>query len=263
MSQTAIASGRLRRAGGFAVKLAPLWAVFGRAFETEVALRRPFLWLPVAAGAGVVLYLYADREPSLWLVAPAAVSLGVLAYLARANRLPFYFLCGFCALFAGELSAALRTARVAAPVLGKIRIVTLEGFIEEMDFRRNGARFLLRVLSAEGLAPDATPFRVRLSVRRAPPFEAGAYIRLKARLLPPARASLPGGYDFARDAWYARLGAVGNVLGRIEVAPSPVSPGLADSALMAIDRGRNALARRIDAIVGGDSGAIAAAMVTG
>jgi competence protein ComEC len=30
---------------------------FGRAFETEVALRRPFLWLPVAAGAGVVLYL--------------------------------------------------------------------------------------------------------------------------------------------------------------------------------------------------------------
>ena len=33
--------------------------------------------------------------------------------------------------------------------------------------------------------------------------------------------------------------------------------------MMAIDRGRNALARRIDTIVGGDSGAIAAAMVTG
>ena len=33
--------------------------------------------------------------------------------------------------------------------------------------------------------------------------------------------------------------------------------------MMAIDRGRNALARRIDKIVGGDSGAIAAAMVTG
>ena len=33
--------------------------------------------------------------------------------------------------------------------------------------------------------------------------------------------------------------------------------------MMALDRGRNALARRIDAIVGGDAGAIAAAMVTG
>jgi competence protein ComEC len=136
-------------------------------FETEVALRRPFLWLPVAAGTGVVLYLYADREPSLWLIAPAAVFLGVLAYLARANRVAFFFLCRFCAVFAGELSAALRTARVAAPV---IRIVTLQGFIEEMDFRRNGARFLLRVHSAEGLAPEQTPFRVRLSMRRAPAF---------------------------------------------------------------------------------------------
>jgi len=180
-SQTAIADRRFAKAGGFAVKLAPLWGVFGRAFETEVALRRPFLWLPVAAGTGVVLYLYADREPSL----------GVLAYLARAKRLAFYFLCGFCAVFAGELSAALRTARVAAPVIAKIRIVTLEGFIEEMDFRRNGARFLLRVHSAEGLAPEHTPFRVRLSMRRTPPFEAGTYVSLKARLLPPPARTFP------------------------------------------------------------------------
>src|ERR1700730_1359798 len=119
MSETAIANRRLVKAGGFAgkfaVKLAPLWGVFGRAFETEVALRRPFLWLPVAAGTGVVPYLYADRGPSLWLIAAAAVALGVLAYLARANRVAFFLLCGFCAVFAGELSAALRTARVAGP----------------------------------------------------------------------------------------------------------------------------------------------------
>ncbi|MGH6820703.1 MAG: ComEC/Rec2 family competence protein, partial [Methylocella sp.] len=141
-----------RFAGKFAVKLAPLWGVFGRAFETEVALRRPFLWLPVAAGAGVVLYLCASREPSLWLIAPAAVSLGILAYLARGHRIAFFFLCGLCAVFAGELSAALRTARVAAPVIDRVRIATLEGFIEQLDFRRNGARFILRVHSAEGLA---------------------------------------------------------------------------------------------------------------
>jgi competence protein ComEC len=35
------------------------------------------------------------------------------------------------------------------------------------------------------------------------------------------------------------------------------------AAIMAVDRGRNALARRVDAIVGGDAGAIGAAMVTG
>jgi competence protein ComEC len=265
--ETAIAGGRLGKAGGLAgklaVKFAFLSALFKQAIETEAALRRPFLWLPVSAGAGVVLYLYADREPSLWFIAPAALTFALLAYLARANRIAFFLLCGLCALFAGELSAALRTARVAAPVIDKIHIATLEGFIEEINFRRTGARFLLRVHSATGLAPDQTPVRVRLSTRRAPPFEAGTYVSLKARLLPPSRASLPGGYDFARDAWFAQLGAVGNVLGRIEVVAAPASPGLAASAMMAIDRGRNALARRIDTIVGDDSGAIAAAMVTG
>jgi competence protein ComEC len=262
-SETAIATGEIGKASGFTVKLAPLFDLFRRAFETEISLRRPFLWLPVAAGSGVVLYLYADREPSLWFVAAAAVSLGVLAYFARANRPAYFFLCGLCAIFAGELSAALRTARVAAPVLDKIRIVQLQGFIEEMDYRRAGARFILRVHSAEGLAPEKTPLRVRLSMRRTPPFDAGTYVSLKARLLPPARASLPGGYDFARDAWFAGLGAVGNVLGRIEIMPAPAPPGLMASMMMAIDRGRNAFARRIDKIVGGDAGAIAAAMVTG
>jgi competence protein ComEC len=118
-------------------------------------------------------------------------------------------------------------------------------------------------LSNDGLAKEQTPYRVRLSMRRAPPFEAGTFVRFKARLLPPARASLPGGYDFARDAWFARLGAVGNVLGRVEIVAPPVPPGLTMSLTMAIDRGRNALARRIDKIVGGDAGAIAAEMVTG
>src|ERR1019366_9600051 len=95
VSETAIASGRLGKAGDFAGKLAVKFAflldLFKQAFETEAALRRPFLWLPVAAGAGVVLYLYAGREPSLWFIAPATLSFGVLAFFARANRGGFFF----------------------------------------------------------------------------------------------------------------------------------------------------------------------------
>jgi competence protein ComEC len=142
-------------------------------------------------------------------------------------------------------------------------VAEVEGFIEEMNFRRSGARFILRVSALEGLKPEETPFRVRLTTRRAPPFEAGTYIKLKARLLPPARPTHPGGYDFARDAWFMRLGAVGSTLGRIEVKPPPAPPGFFLSAGMAVDRARNALARRVDAIIGGDAGAIGAAMVTG
>ncbi|VFU10344.1 ComEC/Rec2 family competence protein [Methylocella tundrae] len=243
--------------------MSQLRRIFVDAFETEVALRRMFLWLPAAAGAGVVSYMAADREPSLWLLVPLTAAFAGLAFLARGRRLAFFLLCGLCAFFAGDLSAAWRSARVAAPIIDRTTIGVVEGFIEQMDFRRAGARFVLRVYAIEGLAAAATPYRVRLSIRRAPPFEAGAYVRLKARLLPPAHASLPGGYDFAKDAWFAGIGGVGNALGRIETAAPPAPPGLALRTMMALDRGRNALARRIDQIVGGDAGAIAAAMVTG
>jgi len=48
-------------------------------------------------------------------------------------------------------------------------------------------------------------------------------VSLTARLLPPSR-SLPGSYDSEKEAWFAPLGAVGDVLGRIGIVPSPVSP---------------------------------------
>jgi len=237
--------------------------LFRRAFAQELAERRLFLWLPVAAGSGVTLYLFADHEPSLIF---AVLGLFVCAGAAVGLRhwpLPFAVFLALAAVCFGFVSAGWRSARVAAPVLTHIKIAEVEGYIEEMDFRREGARFVMRPAQIEGLAANETPFRIRLTIRRTPPFEAGTYVKLKARLLPPAHASLPGGYDFARDAWFARIGAVGNVLGRVEVEAAPAPPSLMLSIGVAIDRARNALARRVDHIIGGDAGAIGAAMVTG
>jgi competence protein ComEC len=232
-----------------------------RALEIEIAERRFFLWLPVAAGSGSIWYLLAERQPSLSYAGAAAALFGMLAFLLRGRRLAHAVALGLCFLCLGLLSAGWRAARVASPTIERIEVATIEGFIEEMDFRQTGARFLLRPVKAEGLA--GLPYRVRLTINRTPPFEAGTYVRLKARLLPPAQASLPGGYDFARDAWFARIGAVGNVLGRVEVLAPPASPDLLTRFMMAVDRGRNALARRVDTTIGGEPGAIAAAMVTG
>ena len=75
----------------------------------------------------------------------------LFAVVARESRVGFAVAIALTALIGGFLSGGLRTARVAAPVLDHIRIVELTGFIEEMDLRRSGARFVLRVASAEGL----------------------------------------------------------------------------------------------------------------
>ena len=230
---------------------------------SEIETRRLFLWVPVAAGAGVVLYFVADREPALWLTGSLAGAAALSAWFARRHFAVFALCVAIAALFAGLFSAGWRTARVAAPVLDRIRIATLTGYIEQVDLRREGARLVMRIDKAEGLAPEITPYRVRLTTRREPGLEAGSFVSLKARLLPPAHAALPGGYDFARDAYYMRIGAVGSVLGKMQAVAPPDHPGLFASLHMSIDRARNALARRVASSVEGDAGAIAVAMVTG
>ncbi|MGO9428357.1 ComEC/Rec2 family competence protein, partial [Rhodoblastus sp.] len=226
-------------------------------------MRRPFLWLPAAAGAGAIFYMVAASEPALWVVGPFAAICAVLAFVAREKRGLCAFLVALAALGAGEFFGGWRAARVDAPILARVFVGEMAGFVEEVDYRVQGARFLLRPIEAQGLAPERTPYRVRLTSRGQPAFAAGDFVVVKARLLPPAHASLPGGYDFARDAYFARIGAVGSALSPPQAVTPPESPGWTLSFFAAVDRARNALALRVAEAIGGDNGAIGAAMVTG
>src|SRR5579863_8991942 len=243
---------------------APDWrGASAGALAREVEERRLFLWIPVAAMGGVALNLAADREPVLWLPALITVLFAALAWLSRARPLALGLSLAIAALFAGFLSMSLRTARVAAPVLDRIRIVSLRGFVEEVDLRTVGARMVIAVVSADGMPQEKVPRRVRVTTRNTPDVAAGDYVELKARLLPPSRAALPGGYDFARDAFFAGVGAVGSTLGPIQHLPPPGDASWRQRFDAGIDQARNRLALRVNAIIGGDEGAIAAAMVTG
>lgn len=240
---------------------------FAQAWAREAEERRLFLWLPVAAGAGALLYLHADTEPVVWL--PIVLfSLTVAgAAVLRARPAAFMTLSLVAALLFGFLCGELRRWRIDAPVLDRPHILSLSGIVEEVDMQPHGARFILRVVQAADtaghpLTADMCPQRVRLSAREGVHLAAGDTIRILARLLPPARASLPGGYDFSRTAYFSGLGAVGSVLGRVE-ALTQADLTLSDRIEFAFDRSRNRLADRVNTIIGGEEGAIAAAMVTG
>ncbi|MBI3276084.1 MAG: ComEC/Rec2 family competence protein, partial [Methylocystis sp.] len=260
-----VAAGQKRRRARalLAAYAASLRAALRGAVAEEVALRRPFLWLPVATGAGVLLYFAADREPSFVLSCGAFVGASTLAFVLRAHRRAFACLLLLACLCGGFFAAVWRLARVEGPVVSRIGFGVLTGFVEEVDLRPAGARFILRIASAEGLPGDVAPRRVRLTTRADPQFSAGDFLALKTRLLPPAHAALPGGYDFARDAFFAQLGGVGSVLGRVEVMPAPDPAPLSLRFFAAVDRLRNSLALRVYRELGADTGAIAAAMVTG
>ncbi len=233
------------------------------AVEEEYAYRRPSLWLPVAAGAGAIFSLTADQEPSLLAAFIAMLLFSVLAWLVRARRALFAAAAMLAAIAAGFVAQGVRTWRVAAPVIARPMTMEITGFVEQVDLRRTGARFTMRLTSAQYLETGSVPHRVRLTTNRAPDFEAGAHIALKARLMPPSRAALPGGYDFARDAYFMRIGGVGNALGRIEALEPPEPAPLSLRIGAAVDRFRNALVQRVTEKMPGDVGAIAAAMVAG
>jgi len=259
------AHGDVTRGGGgrrsaIAVRAADALRV---AFAAEVELRRPFLWRAVAAAGGALLYFAADNEPAPVLPFVLLAAFVALAVATRRHRRAHTLCVALALIVAGFSSGVWRTLRVAAPVLSRPGVGDLTGFVEEVDPRREGARFVLRLASAEGLPDDVMPARVRLTTRSAPAFQAGDFIGLKARLMPPARAALPGGYDFARDAFFARIGGVGSTLGKIDIMPPPDPAPLDLRFYAAIDRLRNQLAQRVYHTIGDDAGAIAAAMVAG
>src|SRR5208282_472927 len=110
----------------------------------------------------------ADREPALWLPTLLTVAFAALAFLSRARPLALGVWIGLAALFAGFLSMGLRTALVETPALDHVRIVKLQGFVEEVDIRSVGARLVLEVVDSGDMPKALAPRRVRVTTRKAP-----------------------------------------------------------------------------------------------
>lgn len=237
-------------------------AGFGRALALEAERRRPFLWLPVAMGAGILLYFAADREPALWAPVLGFVLSAACALLLRSRRVAAMACLAAAAAFAGFAAGVWRTADVAAPMLDRPRIGKLTGFVETVEARDVGARLVVLVTDIAGVPAEARPKRVRVNIR-AGSVAPGDHIVATARLLPPPGPARAGGYDFGRDAFFRGIGAVGSISGKVALAPPPhpLPPRLALDVV--IDQARNALTRRIAEAGGGQGGAVAAALVTG
>jgi competence protein ComEC len=243
---------------------AQLAAVLRNWIVAEIAPGRLMPWLAVAFGLGIAIYFTAEREPAIW--AGAVLTSGCIAgaLLARHRPIAFPILLGISAIAAGFSVAAVRTAAVSHPVLSHPAWnVAIAGWVESREQRERSDRIVMRVHRIEAVRLDPKPERVRVSVRKGTAPPVGSFIQLKARLSPPLAPLRPGGYDFARDLYFQGFGASGFALGRIEVLPppAPADPSLRYRA--AISGMRDAIDARIRAVVAGDRGSIASALITG
>jgi len=230
----------------------------------EVGAGRLLPWFVVAYGTGVVLYFTAEREPAWWAALALAAFAAAIAFAARRSRFGFPSALTFAAAAAGFAVATLHTAWIAHPVLHRATWnVAVSGFIESREERERNDRIVVHAHTIEGRRLDPVPQRVRVTVRTGTAPAVGSFVAFKADLLPPLAPLRPGGYDFARDMYFSRIGASGYVLGRINSEAPPVKPGAWLRYAAAVEGMRDAIDKRIRAVIPGDEGAIASALITG
>jgi competence protein ComEC len=232
----------------------------------EAERERWFLWVPVLFGLGIGLYFALPFEPHP-VLAIAWVLAGVGLY-AGMRRGTLRVVAASCLLTAalGFAAATLRTEMVRAPVIAReTGVVQVTGWIERIELRApKGNRITLRVHAIEGLEPADTPVRIRVSSR----FDnlvltVGEAVRVRAVLWPPPEPARPGAYDFARVAWFMRLGGTGFVIERPVAEPDLPDPPHALWPVTIAESLRDYVGHNIRAALPGEEGTLAEALVTG
>lgn len=222
------------------------------------------LWVPALLGAGIGIYFSLPVEPPVLLASGLLIVAIGTAMLFRRVPAMLWFVVVVSLMLVGFVAAQVRTALVAAPVLAKkYGPVWVDGQISDLSAHKRGQRIVLSSPRVAGLGADETPHKIRLVVGKAePPPRVGDWVKLRAMLLPPPEPSVPGAYEFPRQAWFSGLGAVGYGVSRVVVSkasPDAAPPGVA----LHITAIRTDLSARVRAALPGPTGALAAALITG
>ena len=217
--------------------------------EAAAQLDRAALWTPVMFGAGAAAYFSLTAEPLLWpLLALSAFALAA-AFAARRYGRTRAIACAvglIAAAVCGFTAAKLHADWAAAPVApAKLNMVAIDGWVVDIaNPSESGARLLIAPVRIERLDPARMPRLVRIVVPPSAVIGPGAAIRIRALLDPPPGPATPGGYDFARDAWFEGIGGVGFTKAEpsvIDLAPPP----WALRWRMAVNAARWSLAQRL------------------
>jgi competence protein ComEC len=216
------------------------------------------LWLAVAFLSGIGLHFQLpwqhQREAALFLIGVISAIL-LLACLWRPSALYRQrFMILTLGLGLGMFVAEARERAVTVPKLDYPRSVTLVA--EVIDIA--GEKLYLRPIASDRELPRLKVVRVSVRGLKAK-LVPGDRLKIRARLSPPAGPVSPGGYNFARVAWFKQIGAVGISFGQPEI----ISRKIPSSFFGLFDWAREHAAQRFVSQLPGDTGDVAAALVVG
>ncbi len=223
------------------------------------------VWAPAAIGVGAGIYFGLKTEPHAGLAIGlllGALGLATFAH-SRAGSGGKVF-AGLLLVALGFAAADWRTSQIAAPVLDReltIRWVT--GELISVEDRSRMRRMIVALHAIDGVGDEDLPARARISWRGGE-FNAapGDVIRLRAGLSPPPPPAAPGAFDFSRQLYFQKIGAVGFAVTAPQIVDKPVG-GWGKGFRTQIESVRANLLHRITNAAPGEGGAIVAAIVTG
>ncbi|NKB21954.1 MAG: DUF4131 domain-containing protein [Alphaproteobacteria bacterium] len=222
---------------------------------------RWILWCPVFLACGIAVYFQLSQEPAIW-VGPVLISILTSGWIfisaIRRNTIVFLI---FLIPVLGFTSGQLRTYLVSAPVLEKkTGPIWVNGIVNRWEPKARGHRVTLSEVSIDLLMRHKTPSHVRITIKGDSPIvRAGDKLRIRAVLYPPAAPAMPGAFDFSKQAFFKRLGAVGYAVRKPELLRQSEDNELRT----AIARLRQTLTERILRSLPGTTGGFAAALITG
>ncbi len=219
-------------------------------------------WLVVAFAGGIAAW-FMLATPWQWASLIGSCALAAIAAIALWSQsddrtaLRQAIIGVSCMVALGASVIWLRSEVVGAEAIDRPSVSIFDARILERDEQpaRDRVRFVLAKRDVE--TGQAQKVRVNVPLDKATEaMTEGAVIRLRARLMPPAPPMLPGGYDFARAAWFKGYAATGSVLGDIElIAPAEQTEALATT--------QRRLSAHVRENLDGSAGAIAAALASG
>lgn len=228
------------------------------------------LWAPVALGAGISAWFALPTRMGWMTLICLCLGGAILVLLVgrrhtrvaggmgggAGGRLAHVCGIGLLLVAAGCVLPWGKSLIFGGKVLARPAMVEMEASVAGVEAM--SGRGVVRILLTPILRSDL-PDRIRVNVAVADMpnggrLRVGDRIWLWARLMPPASPAFPGGYDYARRAWFDGVGATGRALPPVVVTYR--APGTGAEL-------RVRLAEHVASRVDGAAGALAVTMATG
>ncbi|WP_342212879.1 ComEC/Rec2 family competence protein [Rhizobium sp. CFBP 8762] len=239
-------------------------------YSQEIDYGHRFLFIPFWLGLGAFWWFALLNPPKIFIVTALACAVGMAA-IRRTHTDGFIHACLISVILflLGAALAMFQTHRSSTVILDQSVTTLVSGFVTAREIDERGRiRYTVTLTETDDPVLKRLPSSATLIARtRHDPVDIGGGITGRARLSPPSGPALPGLNDFAFASFFRGIGAVGYFYGAPKAKPVARNATVFRHALedmqARVQGMRIAIGDRIRGTIGGDAGAIGAALITG